>query len=54
MATNNKQPSSKQQMKASINIETALSQMPKQKKPLSAKEQKFRNALGVRLKTGKP
>lgn len=45
-----KPPTCKQQMKAALNIEIALAQMPKAKKPLTEKEQKFRNALGVRLK----
>lgn len=45
-----KPPTSKQQMKAARNIGIALSQMPKAKKPLSEKERKFREALGVRLK----
>lgn len=49
----NKKPDSKTLMKAAINIEIALSQMPKKKKSLSEKDAKFRAALGIRLKTGK-
>jgi hypothetical protein len=48
----NKKPDSKTQMKAAMNIEIALSQMPKKKKSLSEKEERFRAALGTRLKIG--
>jgi hypothetical protein len=45
-----KRPTEEQQLKAALIIEIALSQMPKPKKPLSEKERKFREALGVRLR----
>ena len=48
----NKKPDRKTQMMAAVNIEIAVSQMPKEKKNLSQKEETFRAALGIRLKTG--
>lgn len=46
-------PDLKTQFKAALNIEIALEHMPKKRKPLSESEQKFRQALGVRLKVDK-
>ncbi len=45
-------PTRQQLLKAALNIEAVLAQMPR-KKPISRKEEMFRNALGVRLKVKK-
>lgn len=46
----NNKPDNKTQMNAAMNIEKALAKFRKEKKSLSEKEERFRAALGTRLK----